>query len=86
MIVDKAPSTPDTMCMALRRPPPVSDQLRDAIRNADVSMYRISQETGVDKSVLSKFVAGHRNMSLESVDLVAEFLGLELKPRQPKRR
>ena len=41
----------------------VSDQLRDAIREAAVSRYRIGKETGVEQSALSRFVNGTRGLS-----------------------
>ena len=55
-----------------------SDQLRRAIEQSEHSLNTIGRETGVDKSVLSKFIRGLRGMSLESVDALVEFLGLRL--------
>jgi transcriptional regulator with XRE-family HTH domain len=57
----------------------VSDQLRDAIRGARVSRYRIAKETGVEESALSRFVNGTRSLDLSSVDKLAAYLGLELR-------
>ena len=66
----------------------VSDQLRHAICNADVSRYRIGKETGVEQSALSRFVNGTRGLDLSSVDRLAAYLGLELVkvPTQTKGR
>ena len=60
----------------------ISEALREAIKHADCTRYRISQETGVDESVLSRFMSGG-NLTLKNADKVAEFLGLELKPEEP---
>ncbi len=59
---------------------PFSDQLRQALRDSGKSMYRISMETGLDKGVLSKFLRGLRGVSLDSVDVLCEHLGVELAP------
>jgi len=64
----------------------VSDQLRAALRAAPVSRYRIEQEIGIRQSVTSRFVAGKRGLSMETLDSLADFLDLELRPRATKRR
>ena len=56
----------------------ISDQLREAIRKADASRYRIGKETGVEQSALSRFVNGTRGLDLSSVDKLAAYLKLEL--------
>lgn len=58
------------------------DQLRDAVRNAEVSRYRIAQDTGVAESALSRFVNGTAGLSMEGIDLVADYLGLEIIQRR----
>jgi len=69
--------------MAKRKP--LSEQLRDAVRNADVSRYRISQDTGITEGQLCRFVHGQSRLSLDTIDLLAEYLELEV-VRRPKRR
>lgn len=68
--------------------PKLSEQLRDAIVNADVTRYAISRATGVSESTLSKFVLGTRpGLSFDAMDRVGEYLGLEIvKKKQPKKR
>ncbi len=64
-----------------------SDQLRMAVKQSEHSLNAISRETGIDKSVLSKFVRGLRGMSLDSVDVLTEYLGLRLvTDDEPKRK
>lgn len=64
-----------------KKPQRVSDQLRSAIEASSETRYAISQATGVDQAVLSKFVHGERGVSLDTFDVLCEHLGLELKPR-----
>ena len=65
-----------------------SDQLRRAVEQSEHSQYTICRKTGIDKSVLSKFVRGLRGMSLDSVDTLCQYLGLRLttddEPKQKK--
>jgi hypothetical protein len=56
----------------------VSDTLREAIRNASVTRYRIACDTGIAESALSRFVSGERSLDLTSVDKLCEYLGLVL--------
>ena len=64
-----------------KKPRWISDQLRRAIEDHPVSRYRISKDTGIDATVLSKFVRGERGVSLDTFDVLCEYLGLELRPR-----
>ena len=63
---------------------PISEQLKDAILNADISRYRIAKETGLTEAGLSRFVNGVAGLSLESIDKVGECLGLEITTRKRK--
>ena len=65
----------------------LSEQLREAIVKADVTRYEISKETGVDQTALSKFVLGRRGISVEAMDAVGLYLGLNITTsRRPRRR
>ena len=66
----------------------LTEQLREAIRQADKSRYRISQETGINEAGLSRFVRGLAGLSLESIDKIGECLELEITNRKhaPKRK
>ena len=71
--------------MAKRRSKKLTDQLRQAIDDCGVTRYRISQDTGIDESTLAKFYNRQRGMSLDSLDRLAEFLGLRVvMDRKPK--
>jgi transcriptional regulator with XRE-family HTH domain len=67
----------------------IGDQLRQAIERSGKSRYRISQESGVSQSVLSRLVSGERGISTTTVDALLAALELKvvLKPkptRKPK--
>jgi len=63
----------------------VSEQLRKAVERAPVSRYAIYKATGIDQAVLSKFVRGERmGLSMETVDDLCEYLGLELVAAEKK--
>ena len=71
--------------------PSLSDELRQAIADSGVSRYGIWQQTGIDQGSLSKFMDGERGLSMESIDKLAELLGLHIctdavKPRSQGRR
>lgn len=65
-------------------PSRLSHQLRQAIKESGISRYEIAKATGVSQSTLSKFVLGRRGISVEAMDAVGLFLGLELS--QPKKK
>ena len=67
----------------------LSDELRQAIERSGVSRYGIWQQTGIDQGTLCKFMVGDRGLSIESIDKLAELLGLHIctadtKPRRLK--
>ena len=64
----------------------VSEQLKDAILNCGETRYRIAQETGVTEATLSKYIHGHHGLSQETVDILAEYLGLRLVADKAKRK
>ncbi len=68
-----------------RRMKYVSDQLRNAIDDSGLSRYAICQACGIDKGTMSRFMSRQVGLSLETIDQLADFLGLELVKR-PKRK
>ena len=63
----------------------LSDQLREAIENSGVSLYRVAKDSGVSWSVLHRFVNRERDMKLASAEKVAEVFGMRLtRPRRIK--
>jgi hypothetical protein len=60
------------------KPRKLSSQLRDLIKASPMSCYRISRETGVAESTLSKFMNGQVGMTLGTVDKIAVVLKLRV--------
>lgn len=65
-----------------------SDQLRRAVETSDKTRYRISRETGIAQSILSRFVNQGAGLSMESVDKLVDCLALRLvaEERSTKRK
>jgi hypothetical protein len=63
----------------------LSDQIRDAVDNSGVTHYRLCAESGVQQSTLSRFMRGG-GMSLDTLDRLADVLGLVVVVKRPKRK
>jgi transcriptional regulator with XRE-family HTH domain len=64
-----------------------SDQMRQAIETSGKTRYRISKESGISQASLSRFMAGKQGFSADTIDLICECLGLEVRlADQPNRR
>ena len=70
--------------MAKRRRQTASEQLRQFIGERDESLAEIGRQTGVDHSMLSRFLRGERGLSTKSLDRLCKYLGVEL--RKVRRR
>jgi transcriptional regulator with XRE-family HTH domain len=63
----------------------LTEQLRAALVESGLTLGQITRDTGIDKSALSRFVNGERGVSMEALDKLGVYLGLELRPvRKPK--
>lgn len=60
------------------------NMMRKAMETSGQSRYRISKETGIAESVLSRFMSGETALTVETVERLADYLGLEIVLR-PKR-
>ncbi|MCH8807869.1 MAG: helix-turn-helix domain-containing protein [Planctomycetes bacterium] len=63
----------------LDKAPPVSEQMRLAIDASPESRYAICKGTGIDQGQFSKFMAGKLGLSLNALDALCAYLGLELR-------
>jgi transcriptional regulator with XRE-family HTH domain len=61
----------------------VIDKLRQAVRQASVSRYRIAKDIGISQAILSRFVNNKQGLSMENIDALCSYLGLELRPTKP---
>jgi len=58
----------------------VSDQLRQAIQQSDLTIYALAKLTGISSQQISRFAKGERSLTLEVFDKLAATLGLQLAP------
>ncbi len=65
-----------------------SDQLRRAVMECGKTRYKISLETDIPQSNLSRFVHGNAGLSMESIDLLCECIDarLEMDRKAPKKK
>ena len=67
-----------------------SDEIRVAVQNCGKTRYRIAKETGIDAATLCRFVQGRVGLSMDSLDRLANEIGLHVasthKPRAKKGR
>jgi plasmid maintenance system antidote protein VapI len=54
---------------------PFSEQLRQAVLHCGKTRYRISKETGITEAQLSRFVNGHADLALSTIDKLADCIG-----------
>jgi transcriptional regulator with XRE-family HTH domain len=64
--------------VSVKKPVKISDQLRAAIEAAGESRYQISKQTGINQSILSRFVRGETKLDGVNIDKLAAYLALEL--------
>jgi transcriptional regulator with XRE-family HTH domain len=56
--------------------PKLSDQVRDAVDASGMSRYRICKHIDLNQGTLSRFMAGKSGLSLDTLDRLADVLGL----------
>jgi len=64
---------------------PILDDIRQAIKTCGKSRYRISKDTGILQSHLSQLMDGTKGLSIEALELLADYLELRI-VMEPKRR
>ena len=55
-----------------------SDQIRDVVNASGLSRYAICKAIGFNQGAMSRFMSGKGGMSLETLDRLAELLGLSI--------
>jgi transcriptional regulator with XRE-family HTH domain len=58
-----------------------SDQIRAAVDASGISRYRICQEIGLNQGAMSRFMSGKGGLSMDTLDRLADLLGLEIVAR-----
>ena len=64
----------------------ILDQIRQAIEESDKTRYRIAKETGISESRLSLLMSKKRGLSIDALEELADYLGLEVTLRPKKKR
>lgn len=64
----------------------LSDQIRQAIEQCGQTRYAIAKTTGIDQSTLSRFVSGERGLPMNTLDRLADHLGLTITMKSRQRR
>ncbi len=64
----------------------VLDEIRKAIRESEISRYRISKEIDISEAQLSRLMAGKSGLSIDSLEKICEFLNLEILIRPKAKR
>ena len=63
----------------------LSDQIRQAIDASGVSRYAICKQIGLDQALLSRFMQDRSGLSVQTLDALADVLGLDVVARGPVR-
>ena len=64
----------------------MSDQVRQAIKQCGLTRYAISKQTGLTEGALSRFMSGQRDMTLRTLETIAQVIGVRLVVDRPRRR
>ncbi len=59
----------------------LAEQLKAAIGVSGLSVYAVAKTAGVKHAVVARFLAGERDIRLETAGKIADVLVLELHPR-----
>ncbi len=64
----------------------LQDQLRQAVKNSGLTLYRIAKGSGIAYQVLHRFARGERDLTLETASRLADYFGMRLtRPKRPKK-
>lgn len=64
----------------------MTEQVRVAITNCGITQAEIARETGITKGALSRFMSGQRDMTLRTLETIAQVIGVRLVVGRPRRR
>jgi plasmid maintenance system antidote protein VapI len=62
-----------------KRPPTMTDVLRQAIVDSGMPYKALSRETGLTRASIQRFVDGRQSLRLDLADRLAAFFGLSLR-------
>lgn len=61
--------------------PDLEEQIRKAIQDSGMTVYRIAKDAEVSQPALCRFVNGHRGITLKTASKLVNVLGLKLVKR-----
>lgn len=65
----------------------IATTIRKAARKQQLSVYRIAKDTGLNQSSMNQFFRGDRDeLRLSTVEILLDYLGLEVRTKKPKRK
>lgn len=63
----------------------LQDQLKQAIEDSELTLYRVAKGSGIAYQVLHRFVSGERDLTLTTASKLADYFGMRLtRPKRPK--
>lgn len=62
------------------------DAICEAIEASDKTRYRIAKDTGISQAHLSRLMSGERGLSIDALERLADYLGLEITIRHRRRQ
>jgi transcriptional regulator with XRE-family HTH domain len=60
----------------------ISDILRRVIAESGIALIALERETGVQRMSIARFLNGERSLRLDKAEQLAEYFGLELRPKR----
>lgn len=63
----------------------ITDRLRQAIEDSGETLYRVAKDSGLNYAVVHSFARGGE-IKMSTADKLADYFGLELRPRRTSRR
>jgi len=65
----------------------IASTLRNAARQRQLSVYQIAKDTGLNQSGLNQFFNGTKDdLRLSTIQVLFDYLGLEVRQKKEKRR
>jgi len=65
----------------------IAATLRKTIKRRQLSVYQISKDTGLNQSGLNRFFNGTKSeLQLSTIQVLFDYLGLEVRPKKERRR
>ncbi len=56
----------------------MGNRLREVLKREGVTAYRLWKDLGIDQGEMSRFFSGKRNISLEKLEHIADYLGYDI--------